>query len=61
MSVPIIKEMLGHEDESTTIRHYLYNVNDEETTDQIVLDALQGKKTPEAAVGQREVEREVKI
>ena len=60
----LISEMLVHEDESTTIRHYLYNVNDEETTDQIVLDALQGKKEPEykpeTAVGQREV-REVKV
>lgn len=36
--------MLGHADESTTLKHYIYNVKDNLETENIVLNALEGEK-----------------
>lgn len=40
----IIAEMLGHADEATTMRYYIFNTENEESTHKIVLDALQHDK-----------------
>lgn len=42
VSIPVIKDLLGHADESTTFKHYVFNLDTDETTDELVLSALQG-------------------
>ena len=37
----IISKLLGHADEATTIRHYIFNINSGQETENIVLNALQ--------------------
>ena len=39
--VTIISKLLGHADEATTIRHYIFNINSGQETENIVLNALQ--------------------
>ena len=41
--VTIISKLLGHADESTTLRHYIFNVNNNQETDNLVLNALQNE------------------
>lgn len=41
VNISIVKDMLGHADESTTLRHYIYNIEDASETDYKVLDALE--------------------
>lgn len=36
--------MLGHADETTTLKHYIYNTITNQKTGEIVLDALSDKK-----------------
>lgn len=40
VNLSIVKDMLGHADESTTLRHYIYNIEDSTETDNKVLNAL---------------------
>ena len=42
-----IKELLGHADETTTLKHYIFNIEDDSETANIVLGALEGNKTTE--------------
>lgn len=42
VSIPVIKELLGHADEATTFKHYIFNLDNDEKTDESVLKALQG-------------------
>lgn len=39
--VTIISKLLGHADESTTIKHYIFNINSSQETENMVLNALQ--------------------
>lgn len=41
VNISIVKDMLGHADESTTLRHYVYNTESSEETDWIVRNALE--------------------
>ena len=40
VTLSIVKDMLGHADESTTLKHYIYNIEDSIETDNKVLNAL---------------------
>lgn len=40
VNLSIVKDMLGHADESTTLKHYIYNIEDSTETDNKVLSAL---------------------
>lgn len=57
--IPAIKNMLGHADETTTFKHYIFNLETDETTDELVLNALQGNtissEKPVDNVRQREM------
>ena len=44
VNISIVKDMLGHADESTTLKHYIYNIEDESETNKQVLDALKRDK-----------------
>lgn len=43
--VSLVKEALGHADERTTYKHYIFNTENRETRQQKILDALQGNTT----------------
>ncbi len=45
VNISIVKDMLGHADESTTLKHYIYNTEDSTETDYKVLDALEPQRT----------------
>lgn len=45
VSVTIISKLLGHADETTTLKYYLFNVEDSQETDAIVLNALSNTNT----------------
>ncbi|MDD7025871.1 MAG: tyrosine-type recombinase/integrase [Lachnospiraceae bacterium] len=47
VNVSIVKDMLGHADETTTLRHYIFNIVEETETDNLVLNVLEGKKKTE--------------
>lgn len=49
MNLSIVKDMLGHADESTTLKHYIYNIEDNEETDSMVLNALEDTCKTESA------------
>lgn len=38
--ITIVSKLLGHADESTTMKHYIFNLKDETETDSLVLNAL---------------------
>jgi len=42
VNLSIVKDMLGHADEATTLAHYIFNTEDRESTDRTVLNALEG-------------------
>lgn len=44
VNISIVKDMLGHADEAITIHHYIYNPESEESTYNIVKNALDQKK-----------------
>jgi integrase len=44
VSISVVKDLLGHADESTTLRHYIYNTETNEDTGNLVKDALVGSK-----------------
>lgn len=44
VNISIVKDMLGHADESTTLKHYIYNTEDSRETNDKVLSALGDKK-----------------
>lgn len=41
--ITIISRLLGHADETTTLKHYIFNINDDQESDNIVLKALQNQ------------------
>lgn len=43
VNISIVKDMLGHADESTTLKHYIYNIEDNTETYNKVLDALEDR------------------
>ena len=47
VNVSIVKDMLGHADENTTLKHYIFNTEEESETDNIVLGVLEGEKKVE--------------
>ncbi len=44
VNLSIVKDMLGHADEATTLKHYIFNVEGDNETDDIVLAALERKE-----------------
>ena len=44
VNVSIVKDMLGHADQATTLKHYIFNTEEEVETDNIVLSVLEGEK-----------------
>ncbi len=44
VNVSIVKDLLGHADETTTLKHYIFNIEEESETDNIVLNALERKQ-----------------
>lgn len=44
VNVSIVKDMLGHADENTTLKHYIFNIEEDSETDSIVLGVLEGEK-----------------
>ena len=56
VNISVVKEMLGHADESTTLRHYVYNTETSETTGDAVKKALiEGDGTSSEKVNSEEV------
>ena len=45
--VSIISKLLGHVDESTTLKHYIFNIENSDETDKMVLDVLNNEGTKE--------------
>lgn len=45
--IPTISKLLGHADESTTFKHYIFSLDSNDETDKLVLDALQGTNEEE--------------
>lgn len=43
INISIVKDLLGHADESTTLKHYIYNIEEASITEMKVLNALQTK------------------
>jgi len=41
VNLSIVKDMLGHADEATTMAHYIFNTENSESTDLTVLNALE--------------------
>lgn len=48
VNLSIVKDMLGYADESTTLKHYIYNSNDSTETDNMVLNALETHNSTES-------------
>ena len=44
VNISAVKDMLGHADETTTLKHYIYNTITNQKTGEIVLDALSDNK-----------------
>lgn len=44
VNLSIVRDMSGHADEATTLKHYIFNVEGNSETDNIVLAALEGEK-----------------
>ena len=47
VNISIVKDLLGHADETTTWKHYIFNTEEDSETDSIVLNALEGRKAVE--------------
>lgn len=37
VNISIVKDLLGHADETTTLKHYIFNTEEDSETDSIVL------------------------
>ena len=44
VNISTVKDMLGHADETTTLKYYIFNTEEESETDRIVLEALEGNR-----------------
>ena len=44
VNISAVKDMLGHADETTTLKHYIYNTITNQKTGEIVLNALSDNK-----------------
>ena len=47
VNISIVKDMLGHADGAIHLRHYIYNIKNDEDTDDLVRIALSGNKNIE--------------
>ena len=61
VSIPVIRYLLGHADEATTFKHYIFNLDTDETTDELVINALQGNTTSSKKPVEDVRQREMKI
>lgn len=61
VKISVISRLLGHADESTTFKFYIFNLDDDDTTDSLVLDALQGNTISCKNVSENVRKREKKI
>ena len=59
--IPVIADMLGHADENTTLKHYIFARTNTEQKDQLVLSALQPPQDIVAPPPQNVRQRETKI
>lgn len=50
VTIPVIRQLLGHADEATTLKHYIFNLDNHDTTDALVLNALQSTNSNEKSV-----------
>lgn len=55
VNLSIVKDMLGHADESTTLKHYIYNIEDSTETDNKVLNALEPQNHTKSAQSDQNV------
>jgi integrase len=55
VNLSIVKDMLGHADESTTLKHYIYNIEDSTETDNKVLNALESLNYEKSAQSDQNV------
>lgn len=53
VSITIISKMLGHADESTTLKHYIFNIADTTETDTLVLNALAGTEHTNSTISSK--------
>lgn len=53
--VTIISRLLGHADESTTLKHYIFNVNNDQETENLVLNALQNGSDINVTKGDQQI------
>ena len=61
VSIPVIADMLGHADENTTLKHYIFTRINNEEKDQLVLSALQPPQDIVAPSPKNVRRRETKI
>ncbi len=61
VSIPVIAEMLGHADENTTLKHYIFARTNTEEKNQMVLSALQPLQDIVAPPPKNVRQRETKI
>ena len=47
VNISIVKDLLGHADETTTLKHYIFNTEEDSETNNIVLNALGNSKVGE--------------
>ena len=47
VNISIVKDMLGHADGAIHLRHYIYNIKNDEETDDLVRISLSGNKNIE--------------
>ena len=55
VNLSIVKDMLGHADESTTLKHYIYNIENNTETDKKVLSALESQNYTKSAQSDQNV------
>ena len=53
--VPVISKLLGHADETTTLKHYIFNVKNNQETEEMVLNALQDKSEINVTKGDQKI------
>lgn len=59
--ISVISKLLGHADEATTFKSYIYNLDNNDATEDLVLNALQGNTTSRVKDAKNVREREGKV
>lgn len=61
VDLSIVKDMLGHADETTTLKYYIYSNSNEKEREEKVLNALQGNTTYSEKTAENVRQREINI